>query len=403
MAVGSDLGSMGGGRLQVELARGERPLYVLLLVAAIGVWALLAISMLGAIYAALLGVFFFVAHLAFITTLRGNAVRLGEDQMPELYARVEALSQRIGMKEVPEAYVIQAGGSLNALATRFLRSNVIVLFSDLLEACGDNEDARDFIVAHELGHLHAGHLRWRWFLLPGMLVPFLGGAWSRACEYTCDRYGFAAAGNPDRALDGLCILAAGGVHGPRVNRAALVAQRNDLNTVLMRLGVWLSTHPPIANRLVALDPALGPKVSTRRSNLVAATLLLLLFGIPTVVAVGAAWKFLPDIQAAFAQQGAAGVADPYESSAALAEAERGIMSLVEAVEAYRGQYGSLPPDGAQVYLFWETQNPGMEAPTDPWSFERYGYAQDGERYEIRSVGPDGFASEDDLYYASPAP
>jgi hypothetical protein len=86
----------------------------------------------------------------------------------------------VGM-EPPAASLMLAGGSLNALATRFLGSDFIVLFSDLLEACGDNAAARDFIIAHELGHLRAGHLRWRRLLAPGMVVPFLGSAYSRAC------------------------------------------------------------------------------------------------------------------------------------------------------------------------------------------------------------------------------
>ena len=229
----------------------ERPLRVLVWLAAVGLWIALAVSLVGIAYAVFLGIFFFIAHIMFITHLRGNAVRLSPDQMPELYERVAALSGRIGLRKVPDAYVVQAGGALNALATKFLRSNFIVLYSDLLEACGDNTDARDFIIAHELGHLHAGHLRLRWLLLPGLFIPFLGTAYSRACEYTCDRYGFATSTDTERALDGLCILAAGGSHGPRVNRRSLVAQRSDLNTIWMKIGHWLSTHPPIAHRLAA--------------------------------------------------------------------------------------------------------------------------------------------------------
>ena len=100
----------------------------------------------------------------------------------------------MGMARVPEVYVMQAGGTLNALASKFMRANIVVLFSELIEACDDDTGARDMIIAHELGHLHAGHLRWTWFLLPGSMVPFLGTALSRAREYTCDRYGAAGLG-----------------------------------------------------------------------------------------------------------------------------------------------------------------------------------------------------------------
>jgi Zn-dependent protease with chaperone function len=196
-------------------------------------------------------------HLGFVSHVRGNAVRLGPDQFPELHERVTLLAQRMGLERVPEAYLMQAGGSLNAFATRFLRSNMIVLFSDLLEQCGDNEAARDMIIAHELGHIRAGHLRWRWLIAPSLIVPFLGMALSRAREYTCDRIGAAGAGDRDGALLGLTILAAGGRYAPLVNREAFVAQRAAFATGWMTIGEWLSSHPPLAKRMVAIDPSLG--------------------------------------------------------------------------------------------------------------------------------------------------
>ena len=118
---------------------------------------MLVVSIVGIAYAVLLGVFFFLAHLGFIAYLRGSAVRLSPEQLPEIHARVVAISQRLGLNEAPEAYLMQAGGSLNALATKLFSKNFIVLFSDLLEACED-DTAADFIIAHEIGHLKAGQI-----------------------------------------------------------------------------------------------------------------------------------------------------------------------------------------------------------------------------------------------------
>jgi hypothetical protein len=312
----------------------------------------------------------------------------------------------MGLKEPPEAYVVQAGGSLNALATRFLRSNVIVLFSDLLEACGDNDEARDFIIAHELGHLHAGHLRWRWFILPGTAVPFLGTAWSRACEYTCDRYGMSFSGASERALDGLCILAAGGQHGPEVNRRALVAQRNDLRTGLMRLGVWLSTHPPIADRLVALDGSLGPPISNRVAGLRALAVIALVLGVPTLVGVGAARELWPEVERMIAESQGTTVAPDAAGTAAAGQAtpqatvEAGILSLAEATERHRAEHGELPPSRSGLYAYWSHLHPGESEPVDPWTHGRYGYELRGKHYVIRSTGADRVRSQDDLYYDS---
>ena len=262
-----DADAAGSADASIPLRRwpSERPLRFVVILVALLLWPVIAHSTIGIVYAIGFGIFFFLTHLAFIAHLRGSAVRLGPEQLPDLYRRVEELSAQVGM-EPPAAYLMQAGGTLNALATRFLGSDFIVLYSDLLESCGDNAAARDFIIAHELGHLRAGHLRWRWLLVPGLAVPFLGSAYSRACERTCDRLGFDASADPQQALDGLCILAAGAREGRRINRRALVAQRDDLKTGWMRIGRWLSSHPPIAERLAVLDPSLDPDATTDRAR-----------------------------------------------------------------------------------------------------------------------------------------
>lgn len=241
--------------IRIEPWPSERGLAAVVWIVALSTWLFLAFSLGGILYALLIGAFFFVAQLLFIARVRGSAVRVSPEQLPELYECVRELSARIGLDRAPDAYVMQSGGVLNALATRCLGSNLIVLYSDLLDACGENVPARDFIVAHELGHVHAGHLRWSWLLFPALAMPFLGHAYSRAREYTCDRYGIAASDDRERALDGLCVLAAGGAQARRVNRRALAAQRYDLEPAWMKLASWLFTHPSIAHRLAALDPA----------------------------------------------------------------------------------------------------------------------------------------------------
>jgi Zn-dependent protease with chaperone function len=177
------------GTIAVERWPSERPLFVLAVLVSIVLWVVLTVTIVGLAYAVAIGLFFFFIQAVFVAHVRGSGVWLGEDQFPELYARVQEIGRRMGMEEVPDAYLMQAGGALNAFATRFLRRHIIVLFSDLLEACGDESAARDMIIGHELGHVHAGHLRWHWFLLPSGLAPFLGAALSQAREYTCDRYG----------------------------------------------------------------------------------------------------------------------------------------------------------------------------------------------------------------------
>jgi Zn-dependent protease with chaperone function len=244
------------GSIAVSPAAAEVPLRTVVFVIGIALWIVFIVSIIGLVYGLILGLVFFFAHLMLIAHVRGSSIKLGPQQMPEIYNRVVSIAQRIGMKRVPDVYLLQSGGILNAFATRFGRRSFVVLYSDLVEACGDNVDALDFIIAHELGHIHRGHLNWRWLMGPGLLVPFLGTAYSRACEYTCDRYGFQASADKNRSLDGLCILAAGPQFAPYVNKQAFVAQRADLETAFMKLGQWFATHPPLAKRVAALNPNL---------------------------------------------------------------------------------------------------------------------------------------------------
>ncbi len=370
----------------------EIPLLALIAFLALVAWSAIVLSIIGLVYALIIGVAVFVAQAVFIAHLRGNAVRLGPEQMPDLYNRVRSLSSTIGLKHPPDTYVLEAGGSLNALATRFFRSNFIVLFSDLLEACDENSDARDFIVAHELGHLHAGHLSWRWLLLPGMLVPFVGNAYSRACEYTCDRIGFNATRRSDKALEGLCILAAGKQHGPKVNRRALSAQQSDLDSVWMKIGEWLSTHPPIARRLAALDPRLVWKRGERLgATVVALSLAGLVTIAPVAVVAGLTYQLLPQLKAELAGM---------QESGAMAEAERGIISLAEAVEYQQASANQIPQDVDALYAVWAHLHPDQPEPVDPFHGGRFQYEADNPRYAIWSLGPDPNDEADDLTYVS---
>ena len=245
-----------GGAIRVERWPSELPLLSLCILVSLGIYLLLAISVVGLVYVILFGLFFLGAHAVLVAYVRGSAVRLGPQQFPALHRRIEEIAQRLGLDDVPDAYLMQAGGALNAFATRFFGLNLIVLYSHLLEACGDNEAARDMIIAHELGHIKAGHTQVRWLIAPASLVPFLGTALSRAREYTCDRYGLAGAGDKSGALLGLTVLSAGGRHAPQVNQQALAHQREDLNTGWLTIGEWLGTHPPLSKRLAALEPAL---------------------------------------------------------------------------------------------------------------------------------------------------
>ncbi len=107
-------------RERVERWPTEIPLLILVVMAAIAIWVFLAVTIVGFVYVILIAIFLFLSHVVMVAYIRGNALRLGPNQLPDLYDRVHALSVRLGMESEPEAYLMQAGGALNAFATKFM-------------------------------------------------------------------------------------------------------------------------------------------------------------------------------------------------------------------------------------------------------------------------------------------
>lgn len=388
------------GPIAVERWPTELPLLVFVAVAAAFFWLLVAISILGLVYALLIGVVLFFSHVIFIAHVRGSAVKLGPAQFPELDQRVRELAARAGIRRVPDAYLMQSGGALNAFATKFLRSRIIVLYSDLLDACGDNEGARDFVIGHELGHIKAGHLSFHWLLAPGLIMPFLGTAYSRAREYTCDRYGMALSGARDGALEGLAILAAGGSHGPRVNLREFALQRRDVDTGWMTLAQWLSGYPPLAARIGALEPSLVADLPVSfRGPLSALGILLSFFFVPALLAGLAIGTLVPGFKRALDETAALEAPDagfagdeaatpPFDPDAAAAQVRTDAAAISHFVLDFYERNGFLPSDLDVIARAWAAEYPEVEFPSDPFDGLGYGFETDDGAFVIWSSGRD---------------
>jgi Zn-dependent protease with chaperone function len=392
--------------IRVERWPSEIPLFVLALLVSAGLWLLAVITIIGLVYGVMLGLFFFAMHLALVARVRGNGVRVGPTQFPEVDAAVERLAIRIGMKTVPEAYLIQGGGVLNAFATRFGRSDIVILYTDLLEACGEDHEARDMIIAHELGHLACGHVRWNFALAPALLVPFLSGALSRAREYTCDRYGRAGAGTAEGAVLGMTILAAGGRFGRQLDRRVLASQRSTLNTGWMTIGEWLSTHPPIVKRIAQLDPSLrdpsleSPTGILRALGIVGVALSPVLVGGVAAAILFPAW--IASHNPARRPAGRTTAAyQPPSAEVGTRQAQQDFVELASFIQEEERAGRGLPWDTREVYERWTAAHPGKREPHDPFDGTRYAYEQRGSRFKLWSVGPDTeWETDDDLSYDS---
>jgi Zn-dependent protease with chaperone function len=405
-----------GGVVRIERWPTEWPLRIVIALASLAIWGLLTISVIGLIYAFFIGLFLFTTHLALLARVRGSAVRLGPEQFPELHRRTEEIAARAGLSRMPEAYVMQAGGVLNAFAAKFLRSDIVVLFSELLNACGDDEAARDMVIAHEIGHIRCGHLPWRWLLFPGLVVPFLGSANIRACEYTCDRYGAALCGDRAGALRGMAILAAGGRHGPSVRLDGFVAQRRSLDTGFMTLGTWLATHLPLSDRIAAIDPSLAERGDHRgRGTLLAIGILVSFAAVFFVGGSVAIVKFGTlinrRVQALQAAQmpSRAPAPPPKELSPSQIETDRAkvkadFAEISKVAAAFHARHGRYPNYDDGLSAAWKEFRPGVPFPDDPFDGDRYGYGSGGDRFWLWSAGPDRESdTDDDIEFNSAAP
>lgn len=201
-----------------------------------------------------IGFILWLQNIFLVGIVRGNSVRASSKQFSTLFNIVEKQSKALGFKQAPKVYVFQSGGMINTFAARFLRKYYVVLFAPVVEeAYKKGEDVLSFIVGHELGHIQRNHLAlWKLiFTFPSIIIPFLYASYARACEYTCDRIGYALA--PKGAITGIGLLAV----GPNLYKQLDVQTWLSESEKERGFPTWISelflTHPHLINRIKALD------------------------------------------------------------------------------------------------------------------------------------------------------
>jgi Zn-dependent protease with chaperone function/type II secretory pathway pseudopilin PulG len=213
----------------------ERTLGNITLVLGILAWLALIIGTVGG---ALIGLAIgFLVYLflqsALISHIKGNGVELSEAQFPDQFV---SCCEVLKIKSLPQAYVLNGNGGLNAFATKFLKTQYVVLMSDVVDAMDKHPDGVRFYLGHELGHLRMKHLSGHLLRWPVMWLPLLGAAYSRARESTCDRHGLACSATPEGAARALAALAAGSQRWQQLDVAKYVRQAKHT------AGFWMSFH-----------------------------------------------------------------------------------------------------------------------------------------------------------------
>jgi Zn-dependent protease with chaperone function len=231
----------------------EGTYFVFVLIISLLFWLGIAISVAGIFYAGMFALIAWVGNGLLTAYLRSEAVRVTERQLPELHATFARVWEKLGTNgSLPQLYVIQSGGALNAFATRFTGRNFVVVYSDLLEAFGPSSSEMQFILGHEIGHIKNNHLLKQALLFPGILMPLIGPAYLRACEASCDRHGAFAADDLNGAVRAMLTLGGGREQGRHLDADAFARQHADERGFFVSWHELTSGYPTLSARTAHL-------------------------------------------------------------------------------------------------------------------------------------------------------
>ena len=201
--------------------------------------------------------------------LLSSAIRLSDNQMPEIYDLLPPICEKLGIV-VPELYYVR-DMKMNA-ATIGTTNPCIYVTSGLVKHLPP--DLISSVLAHECGHIACKHYLYhsivmtiinklnggplgyfdavRYILTPGLISAFL--FWDRCSELSADRAAVLCDGKPEKMVDALIRI-----NGyADINRDEFIKQAIDLhsfvnetkgNKVIEQMIMGNDTHPRLANRV----------------------------------------------------------------------------------------------------------------------------------------------------------
>jgi Zn-dependent protease with chaperone function len=178
---------------------------------------------------------------AFRQMLLGNSVRIGDDQLPEVWAAHRAALARLDIQEIPDLYMTQMP-IINAMAVGAGKP-MVVLNSATVNTL-DELELRT-VLGHEAGHVLSEHVMYSTALFillsigtrPLMRLPFFAGIpllaielalleWYRAAELSCDRAATLVNRSPMTTCQTLMVIA-GGTSSRKLSLDAFVRQAQE--------------------------------------------------------------------------------------------------------------------------------------------------------------------------------
>ncbi len=198
----------------------------------------------------------------------GNAVRIGPEQMPDLWADYTRCGSILDLPAVPDLYVTN-DPVVNAM-TIGAKTPIVIIRSSLVGSYDANETQT--VLAHEMGHVLSEHYYYTTALI--LMRQFMEGAlpksllfglpvrgmylalleWARAAELSADRAAALVMADPLEPCRVLMRIAGGALPGMSfdafLKQAADYEGEDDLFSRHSRFWVELSLTHPIAVRRV---------------------------------------------------------------------------------------------------------------------------------------------------------
>jgi Zn-dependent protease with chaperone function len=200
------------------------------------------------------------------TALLGNSVRLGQDQLPRVWALHHEAFHVLDVEPLPPLYLTQFPFA-NAAAVGSGKP-LVVVNSETITLLDDSGTRA--VLAHEAGHILSDHvlystalailvnatpLRGPLVALPLAAVRLALGEWFRAAELSADRAAALVTRDPLAVCRTLMVLA-GGAAAPELDLNAFLRQAQDFDEGgkgldwLSRRGIELRGGHPLAVRRV---------------------------------------------------------------------------------------------------------------------------------------------------------
>ncbi len=187
-------------------------------------------------------------HGIFVGIIKGNSTQVTKDQFPEIYSIVEAQAAKLKVK-VPEIFITY--GHFNSFVTKYSRGHILMIYSEVAETTlHGNYDVLSYVTAHELCHIKQKHLSKEKYLFPSRIVPLLGLAYSRGCEYTCDRVGYHF--SPKGSIEGILIMTTGKEIYTKLNIEKHIESAKENEGFWTWLSEKFLTHPHLYKRLIEI-------------------------------------------------------------------------------------------------------------------------------------------------------